>query len=114
MIRDIENKYIQTQAQLQSVKAQIAACQRTTKLNEATQKQLDQAVSGDDARVWQGVGKMFVSSNVKEYKKELDNESKNAQDTLKALNTKQRYLEQTYENVTKAIAEISKKMGQSS
>lgn len=110
-IRDIETRYIQTQADLKDVKAQIANKQLNIKLNQATEKQLKSAISDNKTRVWRGVGKMFSSITAQEYYNELEKEKKSSEESLDALSKKLRYLEQSYENLTKAITEISKRLG---
>lgn len=105
MLAEVQQKYIDTQADLQAVSAQISAKTRQIKLSEATEAQLKEEAKDDDT-VWKGVGKMFLGTTRSEYLKTIEKERKGDSEQLEALKKKQTYLESTFNNLNKAISEI--------
>jgi prefoldin subunit 1 len=109
VLGEVEQKYAQTQAELQSVKAQIAAKTREIKLIDVTETQLKEQVPDPDTRVWRGVGKMFLSMDFGSYMQSLEKDKKDSQEQTAALKKKEQYLETTHKNLTTAITEIMSK-----
>ncbi|KAA8916550.1 hypothetical protein TRICI_001304 [Trichomonascus ciferrii] len=106
MFQQVEQKYLQTQQELQSVKSQIAQRNREIQLAEVTEKELKS--EGVDT-VWEGVGKIFMSTSLDDYLKSLENDKASIKDDITALNKKQHYLETTFKNVNDAITEMAKR-----
>lgn len=106
MFQQVEQKYFQTQQELQSVKSQIAQRNREIQLAEVTEKELKG--EGVDT-VWEGVGKIFMSTSLDDYLKGLENDKSSIKDDINALNKKQHYLETTFKNVNDAITEMAKR-----
>jgi prefoldin subunit 1 len=102
---EVEQKFYQTQQELQQVRTQIASRRREIKLHEATERELKS--SDDNATVWEGVGKMFLSTELDNYLKVIEKDKKELQDSITALDKKQHYLEMTQKNVTDAINEMT-------
>lgn len=105
MFQQVEQKYFQTQQELQSVKSQIAQRNREIQLAEVTEKELKG--EGVDT-VWEGVGKIFMSTSLDDYLKKLENDKASIKDDISALDKKQHYLETTFKNVNEAITEMAK------
>lgn len=106
MFQQVEQKYYQTQQELQSVKSQIAQRNREIKIAEATETELKQ--EGVD-NVWEGVGKMFMNTSLDDYIKSLQNDRASIKEDISALEKKQHYLETTFKNVNDAINEMTKR-----
>lgn len=105
MLAEFQQKYVETQRDLQSIKGQINARTREIKLSEATEAQLKEQVKDNDT-VWKGVGKMFLSTIAGDYVQSLDKERLDAKEQLETLKKKEKYLENTFTNLNKAISEI--------
>lgn len=105
---DMQVRAMNTNAELSSVKAQEASLQRKIKLSEATEHDLIESTGNDkSARVWQGVGKMFLAVTVEDQTKQLRQERSDYADQIAALGKKKQYLETTYTNLTNALAEVT-------
>jgi prefoldin subunit 1 len=105
MLAEVQQKYLETQSDLQSVGAQISSKTREIKLSEATEAQLKEQTKESDT-VWKGVGKMFLGTSASEYIKSVEAERQASKEQLDALKKKQTYLESTFNNLNKAISEI--------
>lgn len=53
--------------------------------------------------VWESVGKIFLKTSVQDYSSSLKNETTSINDAVKALKTKETYLQTTLENTVQAI-----------
>lgn len=104
--QELQQKVIVTRSELQSVKAQIGALQRSIQLGKMTQQEIDVEV-GQNGQVWQGVGKMFMCTKGSDYTKSLESQSSDAQEKIEALKKKEAYFATTLENLTKALMSIS-------
>lgn len=97
---------LSTSTELNAIKNQEASLQRKIRLSEATEAELVE-ITTDDARIWQGVGKMFLSCSVADQTKQLQKERAEYNDQISALGKKKLYLETTYKNVTAALNELT-------
>lgn len=103
--QELQQKALTAHSELQSVKAQINALQRSIQLGKVTKQEVEGI--GGNGRVWQGVGKMFMSTKSTDYTNSLDSKSSDAQEKIEALKKKEAYFETTLENLTKALANVS-------
>lgn len=106
MLMQIEQRYVQTQQQLQSVKAQIASGKREMQLADATKRELQQE---NPPHVWETVGKMFIKTGLQDHLNKIDQDKKSVQESLEALDKKQTYLETTNKNLTDTVNELMKR-----
>lgn len=107
---DMQVRAMNTNSELASVKAQEASLQRKIKLSEATEQELIESTGNDGkARVWQGIGKMFLAVTVDDQTKQLRKERAEYADQISALGKKKIYLETTYNNLTNALADFTMK-----
>ncbi|KAK9456786.1 Prefoldin [Dipodascopsis uninucleata] len=104
ILQEIEVRVVQAQLELTSVKQQISQKQRDIRLNELTTKELSEVP--ETVGVWEGVGKMFLNVPIKSHISRLEQERKEDQEQLKALDKKLNYLETTYKNAKKNIDDI--------
>lgn len=108
---EMQMRAMSASSELNAVKTQEASLQRKIRLSEATEAELVEttAASGDDgeSRIWQGVGKMFLSCSVTEQTKQLQQERADYNEQIIALGKKKLYLETTYKNVTAALNELT-------
>lgn len=107
-----------TSNELNAVKAQESSLQRKIRLSEATEAELKDSTTGSNtnknseepARVWAGIGKMFLITTVQDQLEELRAERTAYADQLSALGKKKVYLETTLTNVMAAMKELNIKM----
>lgn len=109
VVAEIELKYAQSKADLQNVQAQIATRQKDVKLMDVTQQQLKEHVQDESATVWQGMGKMFLSTDLKSHLEDLATQKKEALEQIANLKKKEEYLDKTYKNLTSALVELVSK-----
>lgn len=97
-----------TSSELTAVKNQEASLQRKIRLSEATQAELVDTTGHDgSARIWQGVGKMFLAVTVDDQTTLLKKERAEYADQINALGKKKLYLEATHKNLTLALNELT-------
>ena len=97
MIQEVESRATTSAHQLTLVKSQLAAKQRDVRLLTLTASELSSSV-GPDARVYEGVGRMFILESLADVIARLEREKGKGEMELKALKTKVTYLETTHEN----------------
>ncbi|KAI8991460.1 Prefoldin [Mycotypha africana] len=88
---ELQNKYIQSQQQAATVKAQITAKQRERKLAELTRRELDGL--DEDTNTYKPVGKMFIQSPLSEMKNEYVRSISQADEEIKKLEKSHKYFE---------------------
>lgn len=104
---EMQVRAMNTSTELNSVNAQESALNRKIRLSEATEMELKEVNGNDlDARVWQGIGKMFLASTVKDQIEQLERERKDYKEQIVALGKKKFYLETTLKNVSTALNEL--------
>lgn len=96
-------KFVHTKAELQAVRAQIAALERSSQTAGATSKQIQQEAG--DGPVWIGIGKMFMRSTLTECQNLLTARRSDAAEQIEALKKKEAYHLATYQSLAKALNE---------
>ncbi|TKA28714.1 hypothetical protein B0A50_03042 [Salinomyces thailandicus] len=108
LLQEISSKAAFAEQQLGIVRAQIASKnreQRMLQLSNTEMNALPQATP-----VYEGVGKMFVSTTIPDVKKKQDQEGEDCKKELSNLDKKLHYLETTYKNSTEHIESILKRV----
>lgn len=103
--QELQQKALTAHSELQSVKAQINALQRSIQLGKVTKQEIEEI--GGNGQVWQGVGKMFMSTKSTDYTSSLDTKSGAAEEKIEGLKKKEAYFATTLENLTKALTNVS-------
>ncbi|SAM03408.1 hypothetical protein [Absidia glauca] len=88
---ELQAKYISSQQQVNTVKAQIQNKQRERKMAELTRRELDTLES--DTKTYKPVGKMFLQSPLSDMKKEYTKGVEKANDQIQQLEKSQKYWE---------------------
>ncbi|KAL9539404.1 hypothetical protein MBANPS3_010274 [Mucor bainieri] len=90
---ELQSKFIHSQQQANTVKAQIAGKQRERKLAELTRRELDGL--DDDTKTYKPIGKMFIQSPLSEMKKQYVDSIATADADIKNLEKTQKYWERS-------------------
>ncbi|CAO3637708.1 unnamed protein product [Cunninghamella blakesleeana] len=89
----LQAKYITSQQQVNTVKAQIQAKQRERKLAELTRRELE--TLEDDTKTYKPVGKMFLQAPLSEMKTQYVKSVEKADEQIEQLEKSQKYWERT-------------------
>lgn len=90
---------------LELVTVQIQRKNQSAKIADISLRELQENGSNRDL-VWEGVGKMFLSSNIKDYEERLEADKKEIKDQLKNMEIKRNYLQTSVENTAKSMQRI--------
>ncbi|CEP14276.1 hypothetical protein [Parasitella parasitica] len=90
---ELQSKFIQSQQQVNTVKAQIAGKQRERKLAELTRRELDGL--DNDTKTYKPIGKMFIQSPLSDMKKHYVDSIAEADTDIKNLEKTQKYWERS-------------------
>lgn len=93
---DMQPKILQTRSGLGAVRARIAAINRTKQMLDMTELQ---ASADSNGRVWQGIGKMFRSTNLDDYRQNNEAQAKNLNEQIEALKKKEVYFATTLDKM---------------
>ncbi|KAI8375472.1 Prefoldin [Blakeslea trispora] len=88
---ELQSKYVHSQQQANTTKAQIATKQRERKLAELTRRELDGL--DDDTKTYKPIGKMFIQSPLKDMKQQYVDAVTKADEDIKGLEKSQKYWE---------------------
>lgn len=91
-------------AELQMVQVQLDRKTVDSKVAEVTLKELENGSGGD--QVWEGVGKIFLSSPIDDYKSRLQEDQKTLAEQTKALKVKKDYLATSLEKTVSSMNTI--------
>lgn len=105
LLLEMDNQLNKTKAELSMCNLQLDRVDTNLNLIKHTTKNLKRLVD-DDGKVWQGIGKAFVQTDVGTYVDTLSKDEKDFLETQKNLKTKQNYLETTLENTIKSMTQI--------
>ncbi|OBZ84427.1 Lysophospholipase nte1, partial [Choanephora cucurbitarum] len=88
---ELQSKYVHSQQQANTTKAQIATKQRERKLAELTRRELDGL--DDETKTYKPIGKMFIQSPLKDMKQQYVDAVTKADEDIKGLEKSQKYWE---------------------
>ena len=71
-LAELQQQYIQTNREYNTVKANIVMAQREYKTDEITKAELEKLPQGNDAKMYRGIGKMFLLSSRDQVMDHLD------------------------------------------
>ncbi|CCH42971.1 hypothetical protein BN7_2517 [Wickerhamomyces ciferrii] len=91
-------------AELQMVQVQLDRKTVDAKLIDITKEELKSG--SNENRVWEGVGKIFLSQSIDEYKDRLNQDQKNIFDQTKAMKIKRDYLTTSLEKTVDSMNSI--------
>ncbi|GMM52866.1 hypothetical protein DASB73_038290 [Starmerella bacillaris] len=97
---EMQERLLSTRAELQAVRARIAALRRSKQTMVLSQSQVGVET---DNRVWQGVGKMFKSISVDDFNNNVNDRTKQIDDQIEALAKKETYYATTLDKLLLAI-----------
>jgi len=103
-VQEIEAQALLAQQQINVVKTQISAKQRDIRLLELTSSEV--STLPRDTKVYEGVGKMFISSPIAEMDKRLSKETAELKLEVQNMGKKLHYLETTHKNSREHIDQI--------
>lgn len=92
-LTDLQQQYIQTNREYNTVKANIVMAQREYKSDEITKAELDKLPPNDNAKMYRGIGKMFLLSSREQVMEHLDKNMENEKKREGDLTQKLEYLE---------------------
>ncbi|KAI9469756.1 MAG: Prefoldin [Benjaminiella poitrasii] len=90
---ELQNKYVQSQQQVNATKAQIAGKQRERKLAELTRRELDGL--DDDTKTYKPIGKMFIQNPLSEMKQQYVDLVTATDEEIKKLEKTHKYWERS-------------------
>ncbi|KAG9239457.1 Prefoldin [Amylocarpus encephaloides] len=111
LVQEIETQAIQSQQQITTVKSQMALKQREMRMLQLTSSEISTLPA--ETPVYEGIGKMFVSSPIAEVDKRLNKETSEIKSDVENLGKKLQYLETTHKNSREHIDQIFKSGGRS-
>ncbi|KAF4556972.1 Prefoldin subunit 1-like protein [Elsinoe fawcettii] len=109
LLIEIEQKASFAQQQMVIVKSQIDASKREVRMIDLMNKEI--ASLPEDAKLYEGVGKMFVASPTTDVNKRLEKEKKDLNAKLENLDKKYTFLETTYKNSQEHLDKVFKNGG---
>ncbi|KAF2223112.1 Prefoldin [Elsinoe ampelina] len=109
LLIEIEQKASFAQQQMVIVKSQIDASKREIRMIDLMNKEID-SLPGD-AKLYEGVGKMFVASPTADVNTRLVKEKKDLNAKLDNLDKKYTFLETTYKNSQEHLDKVFKNGG---
>ncbi|EGV60948.1 hypothetical protein PSN45_001314 [Yamadazyma tenuis] len=99
LLLEMDNQLNKSRAELSMCDLQLSRVETNLNMIKQTTKSLNAVCdTASDEKVWKGVGKAFVATDVNTYLKGVSNDEKEFLDSKKSLQTKQRYLETTLKN----------------
>ena len=103
---DLQQQYVQTNREFNTVKANIIKAQREHKSHEITKTELEKLPEDEDSQMYRGIGKMFLLSDRDEVMdhltKSIDDEKKREHD----LTQKMEYLERQMKSQRQNMEEL--------
>mmetsp|Transcript_395 Transcript_395/g.945 ORF Transcript_395/g.945 Transcript_395/m.945 type:complete len:236 (-) Transcript_395:77-784(-) len=107
-LQDLQEQYVRTTRELNTVKANIVHAQRESKANEITKSEIDKLPSGGESRIYRGVGKMFMLSTKDEVMEHLTDTIEKEKKRETDLSQKMEYLERQLKSQEQNISELAK------
>ncbi|MCJ1240021.1 hypothetical protein MMC14_008021 [Varicellaria rhodocarpa] len=104
LVQEIEAQAIQAQREINVVKTAVSGKQRDVRLLELTHSEVKSLPT--NTKVYEGVGKMFVSNPTDAVEKRLSAETAELKSDISNLNKKLHYLETTHKNSREHIDQI--------
>ncbi|KAH3680641.1 hypothetical protein WICMUC_000198 [Wickerhamomyces mucosus] len=105
LLIEMNSQLQKNQADLQMVQVQLDRHSTNSRIADLTIKELNDNGSENNT-VWEGIGKMFLASNIKNYEERLNIDKKIIDDQVKALNIKKNYLTTSIEKTSKSMKAI--------
>ncbi|KAK6202667.1 prefoldin subunit 1, component of a chaperone [Scheffersomyces amazonensis] len=105
LLLEMDNQLNKSRAELSMCYVQLDRVNTNLDLITNTRNSLKKQCK-DDETVWKGVGKAFLSIDVKDYVSELGDDEKEFLDSKKNLNIKKQYLETTLEKTIDGMNQI--------
>ncbi|KAI4248116.1 MAG: hypothetical protein L6R40_001205 [Gallowayella cf. fulva] len=109
LVQEIETQAITAQREINVVKTAVASKQRDIRMLELTSTEVKQL--SNDTKVYEGVGKMFMSTPKDNVQTRLLSETAELKSDISSLNKKLHYLETTYKNSREHMDQIFKSSG---
>ncbi|TKX22365.1 putative prefoldin subunit 1 [Elsinoe australis] len=109
LLQEIEQKASFAQQQMVIVKSQIDSSKREIRMIDLTNKEI--STLPKDAKLYEGVGKMFVASPTPDVNARLDKEKKELTAKLENLDKKYTFLETTFKNSQEHLDKVFKNGG---
>mmetsp|Transcript_1055 Transcript_1055/g.1845 ORF Transcript_1055/g.1845 Transcript_1055/m.1845 type:complete len:157 (-) Transcript_1055:99-569(-) len=105
---DLQQQLIATTKEYRMVKANIMKAQNGKRSNELTKQELEKMPSGTDAKMYRGVGKMFMLTSRSDIMTHLDESIDKEGKDEKDLTAKLDYLERRMKSQQQNIQELTK------
>lgn len=99
---DMQARILDTQGELQSVRARIATLEQSKKVLALTENHVN-SKEAEITRVWRGVGKMFISESKEKYSEDTAEQIKSYDEQVSALRKKETYFKTTLDNMVQAV-----------
>ena len=107
-LQDLQQQYLMTTREYQTVQANIVHAQKELRANEITKSELGKLDGAPETRIYRGIGKMFVLSSQTEVMDHLTNSIESAQKREKDLGQKMEYLERRLKSQEQNMEELTK------
>ena len=107
-VMDLQHQLIATTKEYRIVKASIMKVQNGKRSNELTKGELEKMPQGTDAKMYRGVGKMFMLTGRSDIMNHLDESIDKEEREEKDLNAKLEYLERRIKSQQQNIHELTK------
>lgn len=97
----MQARILATRAELQAVKARIAAAKQNKRMTELTTEQITK--DPGQGQIWQGAGRMFFKTSRSDYEKENESRQRELDEQLSSLSKKELYYNTTLEKMIQAF-----------
>lgn len=107
-VNDLQEQLISTTKEYRAVKANMMRAQKEKRSNELTKVELEKLPPGTDAKMYRGIGKMFMLTSRSDIMSHLDESIEKESKTEADLNAKLDYLERRIKSQQQNIQELTK------
>jgi len=101
---ELQNRLVENNRQLVTIKTQIQIKEREKRLAELTKKEL--SALEKDTKTYKSVGKAFIKADLSVLSKEMDDKSEKAASDLVTLDKSKKYLERNISDSQNGLREI--------
>ena len=105
-LMDLRQQYTQTKRDYGTAQAEVNKLQREIKVSEITKSELDSLPENSDAKMYQGVGKMFMLSTREDVISDLEKTTKESKSKEGDMSKKLSYLENRLKSQEQNIREL--------
>lgn len=104
----MDNQLNKSRAELNMCNLQLERVDTNLRMINQTSNKLKKVCANDEEKVWQGIGRTFVQTDVGSYVEEILKDKVEFEDNKKSLLTKKNYIETTLEKTVENMSRLVK------